>query len=545
MSPKQQAHTTDNAADAKTKRRIEGLLKHENPGVAKNICRKLCRKNRADPHAWLLMSAIHAQLGEFHDAERCCREVINLMPNFTIAHYNRAISLQQLNRPEEAVKCLHEALRIQPDFISAYILLGDILKITKDFSKACDAYNEAIKLNPHAVQLFLKLSAVYKESGNLDEAEKALATALGMEPKNINIVLGMAQLQLTKERYAEAIDTYRAALNIDSNCREAYEKIAYIQLCQGNADAAIETYRNITLLAPGDISNWVLMAKLAASQGVLARAEEICRQGLKINPDNTTLLCELGKIMSEQGETKEAAQLFHKAKESQPDNEEISYLIAGVEPGNALHTEKQAHITKVFDDYADSFDTHLAKRLEYYIPELIQQLVVETITERQNKLDILDLGCGTGLCGTLLKDISNRLVGIDLSSKMLEEARQRGIYDELIQADIMDFLERAGNTYDLIIAADVFIYVGNLAAVFSGCKKVLREDGILVFSVETVEGNSYSLRASGRYGHANSYIHEMAAANNLEISIIRDTSIRTEGTEPIAGQVAMLRHMKI
>jgi len=474
MAHKKISSLPDNAKTTMSKKRIEELINSNKPAAAKSLCHKLCRKNPDDPQIWFLMSAVHAQLSEFNDAERCCREVIRRIPDFATAHYNRAIALQQLNQPEKAAACFREATRLQPDFVSAYIHLGDALKTTQQLGDACNAYNAALLVSPTS--------------------------------------------------------------------REALDKLAYTQLLQGDDTAALESYRKITSLDAKDVSNWILIAKLLASRGELDMAENACKQGLANNPDNIELTIELGKIMHEKGAQQEAGALLLKAKIISPENIEINYLLSNLEQNTVSYKDKQAYIAKVFDDYADAFDTHLVKQLEYHIPEQIRQLMHKVSADHPaGKLDILDLGCGTGQCGLLFQDISNKLTGVDLSARMIEKARQRRVYDELRVADIIDVLEEFDeNTYDCIVAADVFIYVGSLAEVFPSCQKVLRDNGLFTFSVEDISGDAYRLRASGRFGHSNAYIHNLADSSGFDIREVHETMIRKEGTKHIPGRIFVL-----
>ena len=155
-------------------------------------------------------------------------------------------------------------------------------------------------------------------------------------------------------------------------------------------------------------------------------------------------------------------------------------------------------------------------------------------------LNVIDLGCGTGLCGPLFRNIAARLVGVDLSSRMLEKARERHVYDELREADIIDALQNSANAFDLVLAADVFVYVGDLAPVFAACNKASRQGGLFAFSVESVESGNYVLRASGRYGHSLCYIRELAGKHGFDIATVRETMIRKEGQQPIPGHVFVL-----
>ena len=161
-------------------------------------------------------------------------------------------------------------------------------------------------------------------------------------------------------------------------------------------------------------------------------------------------------------------------------------------------------MSHLFDTYAEQYDKHLVKQLHYRGPQLLRAAVADLPADRA--LEVLDLGCGTGLCGVSFRDLARTLTGIDLSPGMLARARQHGVYDELLQSDIAGFLLSSSTRYDLILAADVFVYVGDLAGVFQGASRVLRPAGRFIFTVEAHEGEGFVVRPSGRFAHSLAYL---------------------------------------
>ncbi len=153
----------------------------------------------------------------------------------------------------------------------------------------------------------------------------------------------------------------------------------------------------------------------------------------------------------------------------------------------------------------------------------------------------LDLGCGTGLCGPLLRPLAARLDGVDLSARMVERARTGGAYDEVVQADIADYLRATPRRYDLVVAADVFIYVGALDQVFEGAARVIPPGGRFCFSVEVAAaGPDLVLQPSLRYAHSASYIRTLAKQSGFEISATTEGPIREDQGSPIPGLFAWL-----
>ena len=194
--------------------------------------------------------------------------------------------------------------------------------------------------------------------------------------------------------------------------------------------------------------------------------------------------------------------------------------------------------TYVFDGYAEKFEDHLVNGLSYKTPEDI--FALHEAHRSGVKLNIMDLGCGTGLCGPLFKDIASTLIGVDLSKGMLAQAEKKSVYDELKLMELVSALEQEYQTQDLLIAADVLIYVGELAPLFKVSKQALRVGGKFVFSVESRSGNSFKLGKSGRYQHSDVYIHGLADKYDFEVKAQKHSVIRTESSEPVMGELYLL-----
>jgi predicted TPR repeat methyltransferase len=192
-----------------------------------------------------------------------------------------------------------------------------------------------------------------------------------------------------------------------------------------------------------------------------------------------------------------------------------------------------------FDKYAACFDEHLTKFLGYRAPQLLFQAVARAAPAR--KLDILDLGCGTGLCGQLFKPIARTLVGIDLSSAMIDKAKERAIYDRLIVGNILDTSPVSSSRFDLVTACDVFCYLGDLAAIFQKVAAVLRPGGIFAFTVEAIDEGDYHLRETRRYAHSPGYIRQLAERQGYELVSLDRAAFRSEHSQDVEGLFAVLR----
>lgn len=205
----------------------------------------------------------------------------------------------------------------------------------------------------------------------------------------------------------------------------------------------------------------------------------------------------------------------------------------GGEPG--LDRSPSSYIVEYFESFAHGFDAKLIGVLRYDVPEKICSLVREA-TPANHKYDAFDAGCGTGLCGPLLRPFANELIGVDLSPKMLEQAAKRSVYDHLMCEDLTAFLSRSPGHFDLVVAADVVVYLGDLSAIFAAAATAVRAGGLFAFSTESWTGKKYRLQPSGRFVHAPQYVRSLAGPAFAE-HVCVETTIRLEAAAPVFGDL--------
>jgi predicted TPR repeat methyltransferase len=232
-----------------------------------------------------------------------------------------------------------------------------------------------------------------------------------------------------------------------------------------------------------------------------------------MNPGNAHahffLACRLVKA----GRVEESIGEFREALRLKPDSPDWRYQLAAVSGDRSIKTAPAQYVRNLFDFYAPKFDKHLVEKLKYQTPKLLLERVLEA-TERR-ELDVLDLGCGTGLCGVEFRPYAKRMVGVDLSPAMLKVAESRKIYDQLTAGDLMPALGAAGDAYDLIVAGDVLVYVGDLSEFMPGVAKALRTGGLLACSIEDYDGPGFFLHPEERFAHSIGYFRDLATASGL------------------------------
>jgi len=206
-----------------------------------------------------------------------------------------------------------------------------------------------------------------------------------------------------------------------------------------------------------------------------------------------------------------------------------------------------AYVQQVFDALAERFDENL-RRLQYRAPQLAIEALAASAGAPRQELDVLDAGCGTGLCGPLLRSYARRLTGVDLSNGMVAKARGLGVYDELVVAELTAYLGAQPRAFDVVVSADTLVYFGDLGPVFTACAAALRAGGLLLFTVESADLDDetpqagYRLNPTGRYNHHEVYLRDELAAAGFSVASIAAAALRQEGGQPVPGYVATARN---
>jgi predicted TPR repeat methyltransferase len=283
-----------------------------------------------------------------------------------------------------------------------------------------------------------------------------------------------------------------------------------------------------------------------AAQGDLAGAADILAQTVELAPRFATAWFALGAIRDRLGERAGAVAAFEQARDADPEDYHGARLqLARLGAGEPAPAMSASYVRRLFDQYAGRFDTALIERLNYRGPAVLRD-AVETVTRAAGRplhfAALLDLGCGTGLGGAAFRDCTDRLVGVDLSPAMVAQAEARGIFDRLAVGDIAAFLadETAGGAkYDLVLAADVFVYVNDLALIMAEVARVLGPGGVVAFTVETHGGDGVKLLPTLRYAHGKKYIGGVLAAAGFEPRHLAGATVRTEKGAPVDSLVVV------
>ena len=305
-----------------------------------------------------------------------------------------------------------------------------------------------------------------------------------------------------------------------------------------NFSESLKASRISLRLAPADPDAHNNLGNVFKATGKLADAEESYRQAIAFNPNYTEAHYNLGTTLKALNRLDEAEVSLKQALVLNPNHEHAKHVLAAIS-GVTTAAAPIEYVEKLFDSYADEFEFSLVDSLGYQIPKKIAEIIFRTNTDTSLGT-VLDLGCGTGLFGAEVGANCLRLEGVDISGNMLQKARERGVYDKLVKNDIVSYLSTEPLDFNYILAADVFVYLGNLSEVFTSISNRNQLNSVLAFSVEHIEGSGFALQQSGRYAHSRQYIEELCSRHSCELVHFELQNLRMEKGVQLMGGIYLV-----
>ena len=384
------------------------------------------------------------------------------------------------------------------------------------FEAAEGSFLASLRLLPDRVSTRINLATTRLRLGRAAEALAELEAVLAAEPQHLDAWCQRAAALAALGRDAEALACADRVLTIDAANADAWFRRGDALESLRRFDEARAAFERRVALPPPDAAAWHRLGLLQHRAGRLAEALASQDRVLALAPAHAAASSQRGMLLQALGRDADAATAFERAIEHGADPELHRFFLAALGRAAGPASAPRGYVQSLFDDYADSFDRHLVEVLGY---EAHRRLIAPLAALQPQAFDsALDLGCGTGLCGPLLRPIVRRLEGLDLSQPMLDRAAARGVYDELIRADLVEHLQQTAARHDLVVAADVFIYVGDLEPVFAGVRRVLRPGGVFGFTLEAAgDDRPVALHAQLRYAHSLPYVQGLASRHGLRL----------------------------
>jgi len=408
---------------------------------------------------------------------------------------------------QAAEPALKRAVSLRPSDPALRNNFGCVLRALGKKADAEAQFRESVRLDPRDLGARANLGCALIDSGNLHEAERVLRNVLATVPEHPEALNNLGTALRGIGKIAEATACYEKAVRLRPNYPDALANLGMSRLFDNRSQEAERCLRAALQWAPGHVQALYYLGFLLHQRNARSEAESCFRNLLAIDPTHAN----------------------------------AAYFLSVIGVSEAPPQSPSAYVKELFDGYAESFEEHLVGALKYSAPGVMSRLVRTQLGASQGSLDILDLGCGTGLCARQFTDLAATITGVDLSARMLDKVRPMGIYDRLIQDDVVSFLTGQQNTFDLILAGDLFIYIGDLAEVIPACARALRDGAIMCFSTEKSDDHRpYTLRTSGRYAQRSDYIIALARESGLSLRASEQLVLREEYGAGITGEVYVL-----
>ncbi len=445
------------------------------------------------------------QNGQFDQAIRLYRAFLDKHPdNARVMHFCGQ-ALHQSGKLGEGLEMLQGSVEIDPDNPIAQYSLGNVLNDHGRMEDARDCFRRATSLDPEFAAAFNNLGNALRDLGDAEAATDCYRRAIAIDNRLAMAHFNLGNALRDSRRLDDAIACYRDALAIDPDHALTLNNLGNAYRDQAETDLATECYRKAVAAEPG-----------------FALAH-----------------CNLATMFKDADQTVDALDAYRRVVALEPDHAVALHMIAAL-TANTTEKASDAFVRAVFDSYAPIFDAHLMDTLDYRAPAAMRESVDRVAGDRKFPL-ALDLGSGSGLVAEAFQGRIDIFHGADLSANMMAEARRKDLYAELHETELSNFLTTAGaEAYDIVLAGDVFIYLGALEEVFGGVAKCLRPGGLFCFSIERAAEEDYELRPSGHYAQSLDYIRRLAAENGFTVHAEDAVAVRHENDVPIEGAAVVL-----
>ncbi|QDV45508.1 biotin biosynthesis protein BioC [Stieleria neptunia] len=393
---------------------------------------------------------------------------------------------------------------------------------------------------PETTDALLQTALDLLSTGRRSEAIPILQQVVRSTPQSAAAFRALAEAHLGSGELEEARRCCQQATSLDPSFDRAFYLLGVIGAHAGDLDESIAAFERAIALRPKYFDALRGLAAVAGRSGQLARALECYRELIVAGIDHSEILLEFAETAERHGDLDDAITARKILVKRDPDNLENRFNLSSLTGKDPPAVAPSSMVTQTFDRYAETFESHLGT-LRYSGPELLHRAVDRF--ESRSDLRVLDLGCGTGLCGQPFRPMAGQLIGVDLSPRMLDKAKDKNLYDALHCADVLEFLSRPAE-YDLIIAADVLIYLGDLQPVFSAAHSRIGRGGRFAFTIECSDSDDVVVSRNHRYLHSPSYVRSVIAETGWQIEVLDECTLRQERGQDVAGIVAVARRSR-
>ena len=393
---------------------------------------------------------------------------------------------------------------------------------------------------PPDAQPLMTLATAHHKAGRHAEAERLYRQVLMQNPRHVSALMNLGALQRATGRPREAIALYERSLALAPDHPGLRLNLGNAWLDLEDWAAAEHSLRLAAAGSPQDVQILTSLSRAVLEQGKAEEAIALCRAVIAREPKAVKARRNLYLALQRIGQNAAADAELRRIVELVPDDPAGRHLLAAAE-GRTTAAAPADYVRGLFDGFAPHFEAKLRGQLGYRTPELLLDLLHRHLPAGQRFAHALDLGCGTGLMGPLLRPLVRHLEGVDLSPRMLEAAQAKKVYDRLAAAEIVAHLGGMAARPDLVTAADVLVYVGDLEPLLRALAGRMAPGGLLLISTEAADGAGYRLLPTGRYAHAPAYVEAVGRGHGFLPVATETAVIRQDEGRPIMGGLHLLR----
>ena len=422
-----------------------------------------------------------------------------------------------------------EALHADPGFTLAHLNLGMLFFKNQEVAPAITQFNNVLAIDERNISAMFYLGLINLADENLEKAAKFFQEVLAVNSEHVESLVNLGVIALKQNKPQVAIDYFTKALALDENNLEARNNLAATFVHNDRYENALKYYENLLKEDPENVEYLYNTGVAQMGLGHIEIAVRMFMQVLEIQGEHFGALSNLAAIKMRNNDKPSAIKLLQRALKVEPNNKTTQFMLQALMQKQEQVATCTDYARDLFNHYAMYYEKHMQETLQYKLPEKLWEILNMLKLESFDK--VLDLGCGTGLCGDVLKSFTDYLVGVDIADKMLSVAKSKGIYKKLIAADIFEFLGESAEQYDLIIAADVLPYFGSLDSLFASIQSRLSDNGIFIFSTEISAEEQWQVQESIRFSHSPHYISKLCDANNLILEYKEQTIARQQDAQ--------------
>jgi predicted TPR repeat methyltransferase/Tfp pilus assembly protein PilF len=497
-----------------------------------------------DHRYYALLGNVCQSLGEYEEAVRQYRFACTHGNTEADTHTNMGLALFELGQCKEAKKAHNQSLILDPEHLGACYNLALIFLFEKDYTKAQEYLIRAREIDPEDIEVLNNLGNTYLHQGQIQQARSLYAQALSHNQYYGEALYNMAMSYQSTGENIEVKRRLQMLLEIHPKHLRGMRTLADIMITDHDYYSAEQLLHMATQLAPSHVPTWSSLADTLVQQDQYSAAITVIEQTLALEETSYSWV-QLGVVQKELQSQKELdistediAHSFRRALELEPTSGKARYILDMIE-GRTPDRAPLDYVENLFNFYAPKFEEHLVDILEYKTPQQLKDFLWESQTTREFP-NILDLGCGTGLMGMLLHEHSKTLIGVDISSLMLQKAAEKKIYTTLHQDDIFAVFTHNMPRYELIVAADVLVYIGDLQPLFSLLPPQMTKGALFLFSIEECP-EGFFLGPEARFLHSVSHIQE-SLPSSMSIISTKEAPLRKNNDTWVKGLLILIQY---